>query len=335
MLHTLNSRYETIRFTHETEIDGRLPFLDLVTVRKEGKISIGVYHKPTSTKRIITADSNSPQQHKIAALHSMIHRLCKLPLSLQCYREEYCYIKEVAQLNGYSEDLVDNLVRKHSLKVKRANSSTLFQQHKHATKNDEKRRICVSYVPELTNKMKTVFENNGMQLVYSNVNKLKCLLGSTKDRDTDVQRSGIYSISCGNCDGVYYGQTRRNLQTRFREHSAYIAKNQESRSALAGHVLQHGHFDVSVDNLSLVKQVNDERKLDAYESYYIQSDEHALNGDNGNIVSNLFALVDLFCFVIRPYICVIIVRLFLPCAYRALICDCALTTTMEVNTGVR
>lgn len=187
MLRTLNSRYETIKFTHEVEVDGLLPFLDLETVRKDGKISIGVYHKPTSTKRIITSDSHSPQQHKLAALHSLIHRLCKLPLSLQKYRQEYNYIREVAHLNGYNDDLIDKLVKKHSLKVRRANSSTLFQQQTQSTRGSEvKRRVCVSYIPEVTNKLKMVFENNNMQLVFSNNNKLKCLLGSTKDKNNDL-----------------------------------------------------------------------------------------------------------------------------------------------------
>lgn len=290
-LHTLNNRYETIKFTAEVEVNGRLPFLDLETIRSRGRISFGVYHKPTSTKRIITADSHSPQQHKVAALHSMVHRMCKLPLSVQKYREEYIYIKEVARLNGYSENLVDKLVKKHAQKVRRSNATTLFQQQRQFTINEERKRVCVSYVPELTNKIKTVFGNNNMQLVFSNPNKLKCLLGSTKDKSDDLSKSGIYAIKCGDCNGVYYGQTRRNLRTRYKEHSSYIAKNQERRSALAEHVLNQAHFNVSVNNMSLVKQVNDERKLDAYESYYIQSDENTINGDNGNIISNLFSLV--------------------------------------------
>lgn len=43
-----------------------------------------------------------------------------------------------------------------------------------------------------------------------------------------------------------------------------------------------------MNNLSLIKQVHDKRKLNAYESHHIRSDENAINGDNGNVVLNLF-----------------------------------------------
>lgn len=39
-----------------------------------------------------------------------------------------------------------------------------------------------------------------------------------------------------------------------------------------------------------MKQVNDERLLNAYESIYIMNDSNALNKDNGNIDSYLFTI---------------------------------------------
>lgn len=128
-------------------------------------------------------------------------------------------------------------------------------------------------------------------MVFSSNFKLRNRLGSTKDRNDNLQKSGIYSVQCGDCDKIYYGQTRRNIDTRFKEHSASIKFNKHRASALAAHVLQSNHFNVTKENLSLVKQVNDNRRLNAYESYYIQSDERAMNADNGNVISSLFALV--------------------------------------------
>lgn len=91
-LDVLNNRFDSIKFTCESEINGELPFLDLKLQRIYNKINASVYHKPTSTMRTITNDSHCPVQNKRAAYHSMTHRLCRLPLSVSSFKEEYEYI---------------------------------------------------------------------------------------------------------------------------------------------------------------------------------------------------------------------------------------------------
>lgn len=78
--------------------------------------------------RTITSDSFCPIQHKLAAYHSAIHRLCQLPLSIANYIEEYKYIKETASVNGYSEKMVDKLVYKHAQKVKNLLDYSLYTE---------------------------------------------------------------------------------------------------------------------------------------------------------------------------------------------------------------
>ena len=89
VLNILNSEFDSINFTFESEEDKKLNFLDLTLSRKNGRIEFAIYRKPTTTNRYITNDSYSPIQHKLAAFHSMVHRLCKLPLSIANYTTEY------------------------------------------------------------------------------------------------------------------------------------------------------------------------------------------------------------------------------------------------------
>lgn len=149
----------------------------------------------------------------------------------------------------------------------------------------------MGFVPEISNKISKKFREHDMQLVFSNNNKLKNLLGSTKDKIDNMMKSGIYTIKCGDCDKIYYGQTKRTIEKRFKEHINYIRTNQHQKSAIATHVLEQNHFNVGLNNLTLKKQVTDDRKLDAYESYFIQNDRNSVNSDNGNINSILFSLV--------------------------------------------
>lgn len=285
-LNVLNNRFETIRFTHETEIDNKLPFLDLeMQKQSDGSLQFAIYRKPTSTLRTITSDSNCSIKHKHAAFHSMVHRLCHINLSVSNYMREYKIIKEIARVNGYDDKLIDDLIVKHTRKKKNDNLTTLLSQNR--SLSEKNIRVALSYVPEITGKIKNIFHSYKMDIVHTNQNKLSNLLGTTKDKTADLQKSGIYKIECGDCDEIYIGQTKRKIEQRIKEHKYSIRCNHAYSSAYAAHVLENNHF--SECSVSLVHTINDYRQLDAYESYEILRDDNVMNLDNGNIESPLIA----------------------------------------------
>lgn len=55
-------------------------------------------------------------------------------------------------------------------------------------------------------------------------------------------------------------------------------------------VNNHG-IKESDHSVKLIKRVDKPSRLDAYESFYIEREEAALNAESGNIVFSLFALV--------------------------------------------
>ncbi|XP_055306468.1 uncharacterized protein LOC129570775 [Sitodiplosis mosellana] len=290
VLDILNKQVETINFTYETEKDGKLPFLDLEVQRIGGDLEFAVYHKPTSTMRTIKSDSHCPIQHKMAAYHSMVHRLFRLPLNIANFRNECKHIKETARVNGFDVEIVDKLIYKHGNKVRNMNLTTLFSQRD----SPEKQRVSFEFVPSITNKLKQKFIEYGMEIVFRNDNKLSNLLGSTKDKIEPLKKSGIYTVTCSECKKEYTGQTKRSIEKRFGEHCACIRLNHPNKSAVAAHVLIDGHTNVNKDCVKLKKQVNDSRRLDALEAFYIQAadaNNQSLHQDRGNIESSLFAKV--------------------------------------------
>lgn len=172
LLCILNQQYTSINFTHEEELDNKIAFLDLMLHKVGRNIEISIYHKPTSTMRYIPNDSHTPIQHKQAAFHSMVHRLVKLPLSIQHYKTEYDRIKHIAIANGYGASMIDKMIKNHLRKILRSCATTFYSQNSILNNNVELKRVCLSFSPNVTNQLKGVFKNNGMQIVYSSQNKL-------------------------------------------------------------------------------------------------------------------------------------------------------------------
>lgn len=292
VLTKINEQAPTIKFTIERENEnGKLAFLDLELLKINNKIDISVYRKPTNTKRYITSDSHCPIQQKMAAFHSLVYRLCNLPLSPQNFINELQYIKSVAEINGYDPTNIDFLVNKHSRNIRLNNLTTLFSQNK-KLKNSEINRVKMCYAPGLSNKLCKVFKKHSMDLVYVNKCKLKLCFKSTKDEIPSLNKSGIYEITCKNCPQKYIGQSKRSVSVRYKEHFSHIKYNRPSKSSLAKHILETDH-DVDASCLKLIKCVNNVRNLDALESYYIYINKDiAMNSDTGNIDSSfLFKLL--------------------------------------------
>lgn len=289
LLNILNQQHTSIKFTIETEINNKLPFLDLLLTRNNNNcIDISIYRKPTNTNRYITNDSHCPRKTKMAAFHSMVFRLCKLPLSIQNYMNELKKIKEIADVNGYYEKDIDFIVKKHAKRIKDNERTTLFLQNK----EQELRRVSFEFIPQVTNHLERIFKQQNMEIVYAGGKKLKTVLGTTKDKLDNKFSSGIYSITCEDCQKIYVGQTKRNILTRYKEHSSHIKYNRPSKSAVAHHVHTENHFNISDSNLKLLKRVNKRNYLDAWESIEMRKNENNLmNVEAAPIQSSLINLI--------------------------------------------
>ena len=106
--HLNNTKWPTLKFTTESEKNGRLTFLDLLIERRNDSLVLGVHHRETSTKRYVTNDSDHCLQHKKAALNSMVYHLVNLPLIEDLYEKEKNRIYEVASVNGYQKSMVNS-----------------------------------------------------------------------------------------------------------------------------------------------------------------------------------------------------------------------------------
>ena len=89
----------------ETEISGKLPFLDvLITMKSDGSLGHTVYRKPTHTDRYLNARSFHPPSVKASVNRTLIqraHRLC----DNQSLKQELSHINLVLRTNGTANTL--------------------------------------------------------------------------------------------------------------------------------------------------------------------------------------------------------------------------------------
>ncbi|KAJ8949459.1 hypothetical protein NQ318_007560 [Aromia moschata] len=198
----LNNRFPTIKFTYEMEHNEQLPFLDVLVIRNsENKLEFDVYRKETATLRYIPNDSHHPFQHKMASFNFLIHRLLNFPLSKERFEHEKQLIKNIAK------------------RVTR----TLYNSTTFRRDTDNSKFASLPYEPKFTRGLDKIFKNININLVYNSKNKLQTLLGNPKDKIiNNNEKSGIYEISCKDCDQKYIGQTKRSILTRFKEHMAHL-----------------------------------------------------------------------------------------------------------------
>ncbi|XP_055589434.1 uncharacterized protein LOC129758695 [Uranotaenia lowii] len=282
-LDLLNSRHSSIKFTVEKEIDGKLPFLDLLISRKEdNSIKFGIYRKPTSTDRYITADSNHFGAQKQAAFHSMAHRLYNIPMEKAEFEEEKNKIFEAGFLNGFDNEFVLKILRKHARKKFRSDATT-FRPEK-----EEPYRVSLPFHPKLTNGITKILSQHGLKTAYKSGNTLKDRLVSLKDKIPQDERSGIYEIPCESCSAVYIGQTRRKFKVRLKEHRNAVDNNRANESSVAAHATEMGH-SINWEKVSYKKCVRKASHLNAWESMFISTSEKPLmNEDDPPIMSPLF-----------------------------------------------
>ena len=102
----LNDIDETrsIQFTYEPEKDGKIPFLDMLIIRKsDGSVKLCVYRKPNHTDQYLNFTSHHPIQHKLGVVRTLMDRCQKLVTEEEDRIEEEKHIRSALKKCGYPE----------------------------------------------------------------------------------------------------------------------------------------------------------------------------------------------------------------------------------------
>ena len=119
-----------------------------------------------------------------------------------------------------------------------------MQQKTNCTRTEKKEKkfwTTFTYHSPKIRKITILFKNTNIGIAFRTTTSIHQLTKPTIAVHTlDHEKSGVYQLTCNTCKSSYIGQTKRNLKSRFQEHTRYI-KNNDPQSAYALHILNCRH----------------------------------------------------------------------------------------------
>lgn len=269
LLNSLNSIHPRINFTLEIEKNKTINFLDLTISHNNKEINCEVYRKPTFSGVTIHKTSQHPWHQKISPFNAMLHRAVCLPLSAENFKKEILVIKQIAVNNGFNEEIIEQLLKTKSRKYCENLIYPRIQEQPGFYNT-------LSFFGPISNKIYNVIKKCNKNVTFKPYIKMSNLLYNAKSKTNKLQKSGVYKLSCNDCNGVYIGQTGRNFSIRFKEHLNAFKKGKKT-STFANHALDNNHcFDES--SLSVIHLAEKGLRLTILESLEIHKQKN--NPDN-------------------------------------------------------
>jgi hypothetical protein len=107
----LNSKNERIQFTTEEEVEGAIPFLDLMIHRNDDSLWTKTYRKPTHTQAYVNWQSNHPKTMLLGVLKGLIHRAYYFCDKEEDLQDELKLLQDVFEINEYPKHLITKAMK--------------------------------------------------------------------------------------------------------------------------------------------------------------------------------------------------------------------------------
>ena len=262
VLDHLNSIHNKINFTIEKEENNSINFLDLKILKENNSLKFDIFRKPTFTDVTIPKTSVHPMSHKLAAYGSMVHRAFFTPLDQGRRERELDTIRSIAVNNGFSKADINRIIRKKQKNIIR---SKVYP----STNQKDNKFLGLTFFGPISNKIANVLRKGVNKIVaFRTDRKLSQVFFNAKHKIDKRKKSGVYRLTCEECNACYIGQTGRNFDIRYKEHHTSFRLNKRT-SNFSNHFLDSGHSFPDITNLEILHCERKGRKLDCLESIEI------------------------------------------------------------------
>ena len=277
-LRYMNSRHANINFTVEEEVNGSLPFLDIIITRCEGKLTTSIYRKKTFSGVYVNYNSFLPRDYKRGLMSTLLHRAYTICSDYDKLHQEIGRLKTIWQKNSFPLSFIDRCIKKFldKLFVKRDTPKP--------TSSKKEVLICTEFLGKISIQMKKklqqIFRECGkgihLRIVFKSSNRLRSGFSFKDSLPISMDSHLLYQYTCDMCNHVYLGETRRHYQVRVFDHLGIsiktdngLAYNVKSATAVRKHSHDLGHAS-GAENFKIVGHASNKYHLLLKEALLIQ-----------------------------------------------------------------
>ena len=296
-LKTRMEEQSALQFTYEMSANNILPFLDINVSIQNGQYSLSVHRKTTDKGKCMNPSSECPDRYKRSVIRAYLYRAHKTCSDMNERKSEIERCKQILINNGFTNREVDKEING-------------YRNTANASADETNEVIKLFYENQMTNSYKTD-ERVLNQIIERNVNvlgnaRLKVIVyykniytkhhvikNSPSTQRSALQKTNVvYKISCPDEDCVllqnvnYIGMTCTTLSRRITCHLTAGAPKEHFRRFHGVTVTRK----MLEDNVSILNQVADRRRLAISEALLIEKHRPAINNQfsGSNRILKLF-----------------------------------------------
>ena len=147
---------------------------------------------------------------------------------------------------------------------------------------------CLPYIRGVSDKIQRSLNEIGVRVAMRPFLTIGRYLPSPKDPVSVNEISGlVYQVSCSDCDFLYIGQTKRDLNTRLQEHKRAIKFQRPEQSALCEHSITLDH-KIDWNGATILSKEKDHTKRIFMESWFINKKSHVMNRNDGKSFPSVY-----------------------------------------------
>ena len=277
----LNQLHPALQFTMESEADAKLPFMDVLVQRRNGRFLRSVYRKPTFTGLYTRWDSFAPTHQKVALIKSLSSRARKI-CSESMLEQEFEKLTNIFLENGYPTGVINKhlrFARKTKVdgsELSGGNTSTACIRLPWIGQKSSK------FQTEITDCIAKGFPNVKVRVIFT-TRKAFSGRGGKDFLPATAQGSVVYEYTC-RCNRTYVGKTSQLLGERVKQHvpdrlflnlRGRALKVSPGDSAITKHLSE---ADECVDSIvscrsrfTILARARNSQHLDVLEALFIRS----------------------------------------------------------------
>ena len=106
-----NSRHLNIRFTFETQLNGKFSFLDVLVDNSGASCITSIYHKSTYTGLLANFLSFTCFKYKVGLIYTLVDRILKINTTTTGREKDLQQLSITLQRNSFPSHLIDKIIK--------------------------------------------------------------------------------------------------------------------------------------------------------------------------------------------------------------------------------